>query len=106
MQSSRVVAADIRDMTVRQIADQLAVVMWADGLLKDEVETIASHSARLGLNAVSRLEWLLASIRPVAETRSQLAQLDGNVLLGGFELWATRQRAVVNGLALPASGPE
>ncbi len=105
MQSSRIVAADVRDMTVRQIADQLAVVMWANGWLKDEVETIASHSACLGLNAVGRLEWLFASIRPVAETRSQLAQLDGNVLLGGFELWATRQRAVVNRLAL-SSGPE
>ena len=106
MQSSTIVAADVRNITVRQIADQLAVVMWADGLLKDEVETIASHSAHLGPRAVSRLEWLLASIRPVAETRSQLAQLDGNLLLGGFEVWATRQRAVVDSLALSSSGLE
>jgi len=106
MQSSKIVATDVRDSTVRQIADQLAVVIWAEGLLKDEIETIASLSARLGLNAVSRLESLLASLRPVAETRSELAQADGNMLMAGFELWATRQRAVLNRLASSSSGLE
>ena len=100
------VATDVGDFTVREVADQLAVVMWADDLLKSEVETIASLNGLLGLNALRRLESLLTSLRPVAETRRQLAMLDGNTLLNGFELWATRQRAVVDGLASTSSGRE
>ena len=104
MLPNKIVATDVGDFTLRQVADQLAVVMWADDLLKSEVETIASLNGLLGLNALRRLESLLTSLRPVAETRSQLAMLDGNMLLNGFELWATRQRAVVDGLASSSSG--
>ena len=103
MQYSPTAAVGSTGLTANQIADLLAVVMWADILLLDEVEAIGSHPARLGLRMVARLESLLASVRPVADTRAALAVLDGALLLDGFELWAARQRAVMRELAAPSS---
>jgi hypothetical protein len=104
MQYSPTAAAGSNCLTANQIADLLAVVMWADILMIEEVETIGSHLARLGLRMVTRLESLLVSLRPVADARAELAVLDGALLLDGFELWAARQRAVMRELA--ASSPE
>jgi len=104
MQHSPTIAAGSDCLTANQIADLLAVVMWADIVLIDEVETIGSHPARLGQRLVARLESLLVSVRPVADARAELAVLDGALLLDGFELWAARQRAVMRELA--ASAPE
>ena len=104
MQYSTTAATGSTCLTANQVADLMAVVVWADILLIDEVETIGSHPARLGQRLVARLESLLVSVRPVADARAELAVLDGALLLDGFELWAARQRAVMRELA--ASAPE
>jgi len=103
MEYSSIAAAGSNGLTANQIADLLAVVLWADVLLNDEVETIGSHPARHGLRMVARLESLLDSLRPVAGARAELAVLDGALLLDGFELWAARQRAVMRELAAPST---
>lgn len=103
MEYSPTAVADPHCLTADQIADLLAVVMWADLLLIDEVEVIWSHPARLGLRMVARLESLLVSVRPVADARAELAVLDGALLLDGFELWAARQRAVMRELSARSS---
>lgn len=103
MQYSPTAAAGSNPLTANQVADLLAVVMWADILLINEVETIGSHPSQLGLRMVARLDSLLVSVRPVADARAALAVLDGALLLDGFELWAARQRAVMRELAAPSS---
>jgi hypothetical protein len=103
MEYSPTVAAESTGLTTNQIADLLAVVMWADILLNDEVEAIGSHPTRHGPRMVARLESLLVSVRPVADARAALAVLDGALLLDGFELWAARQRAVMRELAARSS---
>lgn len=47
---------------------------------------------------MTRLESLLISLRQVADARAELALLDGALLLDGFEIWAARQRAVMQEL--------
>jgi hypothetical protein len=103
MNYSPAAVADPHRLTTNQIADLLAVVVWADILLIDEVKTIGSHSSWLGLRMAARLESLLVSVRPVADARAELAVLDGALLLDGFELWAARQRAVMRELAASSS---
>jgi len=103
MEYTPAVAAGSNGLTANQIADLLAVVMWADIQLIDEVETIGSHPMLLGPRIVARLESLLVSVRPVADARAELAVLDGALLLDGFELWAARQRAVMRELAASSS---
>lgn len=82
--------------TAHQIADQLAVVVWVDTSLADEVQSLSSESPRLRLHTVHDLESLVVSVRPVSDARAQLAQLAGDQLLEGFEVWAVRQRALVD----------
>ena len=103
MEYTPAVAAGSNGLTANQIADLLAVVMWADIQLIDEVETIGSHPMLLGPRIVARLESLLVSVRPVADARAELAVLDGALLLDGFEHWAARQRAVMRELAARSS---
>lgn len=85
--------------SVEQIADMLSVVIWANHLMVDEVDAMASSCKRPALRTVSRLESLLVSLRPVADARAGLTQMDGELLLAGFEMWAGRQRAVMQRLA-------
>lgn len=92
-------ASDSADPSAEQVADMLAVVVWADLFLADEVEGIASSRERPALRTVSRLESLLVSLRPVADARAELTRLDRNLLLDGFDVWAARQRGVMLRLA-------
>ena len=97
MDKSRAVAADTSALSAEQVADLLAVVMWADNLLVDEIAAM-NQRAQLHQNIVVRLNSLLLTVRPMADTQRELAKLDGALLLDGFALWAARQRAVMNGL--------
>jgi len=91
-------------LTAQQIADLLAVVMWASGLAIDEFA--ARHRTKLGVDAVGWIEALLVSIRPVAVIRGELSRLESEQLLEGFAVWASRQRAVMNGLVASSLGRE
>ena len=103
MQYIPTLAAPSERLTPNQVADLLAVVLWADIVAVDEVESF-EMPGRLGL-VVARLESLLVSLRPVAHARADLAVLDGGLLLDGFEIWAARQRAAIHDVApaLPES---
>jgi hypothetical protein len=67
VEKSQAVAADTSTFSTQQIADLLAVVMWAGSLSIDEIAS-AQHRARLGLNMVIWLESLLVSVRPIAHS--------------------------------------
>jgi hypothetical protein len=81
----------------------LSVVIWADQLIAQEVDLISMSGRRSASRAISRLDSLLVSVRPVADARSWLARLNGELLLAGFLVWAGRQRAVMQRLS--ASSP-
>ena len=105
MDKSRAVAADTSALSAEQVADLLAVVMWADNLLVDEIAAM-NQRTRLHQNIIGRLNSLLLTVRPVADTQRELARLDSALLLDGFALWATRQRSVVNRLVTLSLGRE
>jgi len=78
----------------QRIADLLAVVMWADSPLSNEMRTVVTSSPRVGLGTAHFLELFLLSVRQVSDARSELTLLDRSLLLAGFEIWAERQPAV------------
>lgn len=99
MRTGQPLTSDPCGPSAELIADMLAVVLWADQLMADEVGDIALSGQRPVLRTVSRLESLLVSLRPVADARAELSRLSGELLLDGFEIWAARQRAVMQRLA-------
>ena len=103
MRISRSPTSNSSDPSIEQIADMLAVVVWADLVLADEVQDIRSSPDGPALRTVSRLESLLVSLRPVADARAELARLNSELLLDGFEVWAARQREVMQRLSASAS---
>jgi hypothetical protein len=98
MRQSPAIAADSAPFRTEQIADQLAVQMWAETVLADYLATAQSNRALRVPRTVTRLDSLLASLRPVAAARVELARLEGGRLLDGFEVWSARQRAVLTRL--------
>lgn len=106
MHQSHAIAGDSTPFTADQIADLLAVQIWAEILLAECLETVTLDRALGVPGAVTWLDSLLASLRPVAAARAELARLDGGRLLDGFEVWAARQRVVMNGLASSSLGRE
>ena len=105
MEKSRAVAADTSAFSAEQVADLLAVVMWADNLLVDEIAAM-NQRTRLHQNIIGRLNSRLLTVRPVADTQRELARLDSALLLDGFALWAARQRSVMNRLVTSSLGRE
>ena len=100
------IAVDSTPSTAEQIADHLAVQMWAQVLVADHLERFAQYPALLGRGAVAQLESLLVTVRSVADSRGELARLDRELLLEGFTVWAVRQRAVMDGLVASSLGRE
>jgi|GEM_PF-2573939 len=100
------IAADSTPSTAEQIADHLAVQMWAEVLVADHLERFAQYPALLGRGAIAQLESLLVSVRSVADSRGELARLDRELLLDGFAVWAAWQRAVMTGLVSLSLGRE
>ena len=106
MSPSRTIATESARLTARQIADLLAVQMWAHVLVAERLDRFAQDRGLLGRGTVAQLESLLVSVRSVADSRGELARLDGELLLDGFAVWAVRQRAVMNGLVASSLGRE
>ena len=106
MSHSQAIATESACLTARQIADLLAVQMWAHVLVADRLEKFAQDRGRIGRGSVAQFESLLVSVRSVADSRGELARLDGELLLNGFAVWAVRQRAVMNGLVASSLGRE
>jgi len=104
-EKGRAVAAYTGAFSAQQIADLLAVLMWAHRVLVDEIAA-AQQFARPDPAIVLRLDSLLISVRRVANARGELAKLDVDLLLDGFAVWAARQRAVMDLLASSSLGRE
>ena len=100
------IAADSTAFTVEQIADHLAVQMWAQILVADHLERFAQYPSLLGRGAVAQLESMLVCVRSVADARDELIKVDGALLLDGFAVWGTRQRAVKTWPASSSLGRE
>jgi hypothetical protein len=103
---SRVIPSESALLTALQIADLLAVQMWAHVLVADRLDRFAQDRGLVGRGTVAQLESLLVGVRSVADSRGELAKLDGELLLDGFAVWAVRQRAVMDGLVASSLGRE
>lgn len=92
MQPSPVTNRDLAFWTAEQVADVLAVISWAEVFLAEELESMVSEALRVNTSTVNRLESLLVTLRPVEAGRRELARLDGDLLLDGAAVRATRLR--------------
>ena len=106
MSHSQAIATESACLTARQIADLLAVQMWAHVLVAERLDRFAQDLGLLGRGTVAQLESLLVTVRSVADSRGELARLDRELLLDGFVVWAVRQRAVMTGLVSSSLGRE
>ena len=92
MQPSPVANRDLAISTAEQVADVLAVISWAEVFLAEELESLVSGALRVNSSTVNRLESLVVTLRPVEGARLELARLDGDFLLDGADVRATRLR--------------
>ena len=106
MSPSQTIATESARLTARQIADLLAVQMWAHVLVADRLDGFAQDRGLIGRGTVAQLEALQVSVRSAADARAELARLDSELLLDGFAVWAVRQRAVMDRLAPSSLGRE
>lgn len=83
--------------TAEQVADFLAVVSWADGVLAGEVQSLAARRSRFDHSMLMRLESVVVTLRPIEAVRAELARLDGDLLLRGAALRGARQSAAARG---------
>ncbi len=78
--------------TAEQVADLLATVAAANGLFAGEADWISSSRATVSLAALDRLSKLAAELRPGAEARAVLSDLDPDLPLAGTSVWLARNR--------------
>lgn len=79
--------------TVEQVADLLATVAAANGLIAAEADRISSSRAAVSLATLDRLTELTTDLRPGAEARAVLSELDPDLLLAGTSVWLARRSA-------------
>lgn len=80
-------------VTVDQVADLLTTVAAANGLVAAEADRISSSRAAVSLATLERLTRLTAELRPGAEARALLSELDPDLLLAGTSVWLARRRS-------------
>lgn len=88
--------------TAEQVADLLAAVAAANGLMAVETDRITSSRATVSLATLDRLTRLTAELRPGAQARAQLSELDPELPLAGTSVWLARRRAPTQGLSATA----
>lgn len=79
-------------LTVDQVADLLAMVAAANGRISAEADLITNSRAAVSLATLDRLSKLTAELRPGAEARAVLSDLDPDLLLAGTSVWLARRR--------------
>ncbi|WP_375504475.1 hypothetical protein [uncultured Jatrophihabitans sp.] len=84
-------------VTVDLVADLLATVAAANGLIAAEADRISNSRAVVSLATLERLATLTAELRPGAEARAVLAELDPDLLLAGTSVWLARRRSAAAG---------
>jgi len=78
-------------MTPGQIADLLHRLAGANHALAAELDAIAGSRRSLSQGTVDRLEHLVEQMRPAAQIRRILAELDPQELLAGAREWHRRR---------------
>lgn len=78
--------------TAEQVADLFTIVAAANGLFAAEADRISNSRAAVSLAALDRLSELAAELRPGAEARAVLSDLDPDLLLAGTSVWLARHR--------------
>lgn len=78
-------------MTSGQIADLLHRLGGANHALAAELDAIAASRRSLSQGTVDRLEHLVEQMRPAAQIRQILAELDPQELLAGAREWHRRR---------------
>jgi hypothetical protein len=91
--------------TQGEVADVLTTIAAADQQLADAIDAISLSSSPVSLSTVATLEGLLFVLRPAADERLRLTEVDPAVLRAGLRLWATRAASArsVAGGAAPAT---
>jgi hypothetical protein len=74
-----------------QIADLLERLAGANHVLAAELDAIAASRRSLSQSTVDRLEHLVEQMRPAAQIRQVLADLDPQELLAGAREWHRRR---------------
>jgi hypothetical protein len=88
--------------TAEQVADLLAAVAAANGLIAVEADRISNSRAAVSLATLDRLSELTAELRPGAQARALLSDLDPDLLLAGTSVWLARRRAAATGRSAAA----
>lgn len=79
-------------VTAEQVADLLEAVAAANDCMAAEAARIAGAQAAVTQATVDRLTRLADQLRPGANARAQLAELEPQLLLAGTALWLRRLR--------------
>ncbi|MGH3630354.1 MAG: hypothetical protein ACRDRL_23290, partial [Sciscionella sp.] len=84
-----------RPLSAELIADRIDVVARAHGDLVDELDRIAASRAPVSELIAARLETLARRLRPAAQLRAELGDLDPKLLQAGVAVWAARRAAAI-----------
>ena len=79
------------EATIDQVADLLATVAAANGLIAAEADRLSNSRAAVSLATLERLTTLTDELRPGAEARAVLSELDPDLLLAGTSVWLARR---------------
>jgi hypothetical protein len=85
-----------------EVADVLTTIAAADQQLALAMDAISVSSSPVSLSTVITLERLLFVLRPAADERLLLTQVDPAVLRAGLRLWAARDASAPTAAARPA----
>ncbi len=88
--------------TASEVADVLTTVTAADQQLASAIDAISLSSSPVSTATVVTLERLLFVLRPAADERLRLTEVDPDVLRAGLRLWATREALAPCAAAAPA----
>ena len=94
--SSAAAARPVRRPGPQEVAIMLDTLAAADCQLADALDEIGSSRARVSRATIAALERVLATLRPAADVRAELARVDGQVVSAAIRLRRGRVR-VING---------
>lgn len=77
-----------------EVAIMLDTLAAADSQLADALDGIVSSRARLSRATVAALERVLATLRPAADVRAELANVDEQVVAAAIRLRRDRLRVI------------
>jgi hypothetical protein len=100
-ESAKVVAFPRPALTAEVVPDRIEEVAAADGELADELDLIGATTTLVSELIVSRLEVLLDRLRPAARLRTELGELDAELLNAAASVGAARRATAAGGGTTP-----